>query len=66
LPSADREVESLMERQLLERLEHIRYAPGKIRRAQRPLKKDRLPPGESYTCRREQEAGSGELNFYEG
>jgi len=40
-----------VEGQLLQRLSDMRYGKGPAKRAARPSKKDKLPAGESYTCR---------------
>lgn len=43
-------MESDVQRQLLARLSDMRYNPPPTTHAKRPLKKDKLPPGASYTC----------------
>lgn len=55
LPEEDREVETEVQRQLLKRLSDMRYNPPPTTAAPRPSKKDKLPPGASYTCSRGKE-----------
>jgi hypothetical protein len=50
LPVEDREVESTVQRQLLQKLNDMRYNQPAPAQATRPRKKDRLPAGASYTC----------------
>jgi hypothetical protein len=50
LPKEQREVDSQVQQQLLNKLSSIRYSPGPSSKAPRPKKKDRLPAGASYTC----------------
>lgn len=49
LPAEHREVQSAVEQQLLNTLSEMRYNPGKTTCAERPRKKDKLPPGASYS-----------------
>lgn len=53
LPSeaAAGDVQSDVQRVLVNRLAQLRYNPPPITRAVRPKKKDKLPAGETYTCR---------------
>lgn len=51
LPVEDREVETHVQQQLLDKLSAMRYNPGPNTHAQRPKKADKLPPGASYTCK---------------
>lgn len=50
LPTEQREVDSAVQQQLLNRLSSMRYSPAATSKAPRPKKKDKLPPGASYTC----------------
>jgi hypothetical protein len=50
LPQDEREVESDMQRQLLKQLSSMRYNQPTTTHANRPKKKEKLPPGASYTC----------------
>jgi hypothetical protein len=50
LPKEDREVESSVQLQLLNRLSLMRYNQPETTHASRPKKKDKLPAGASYTC----------------
>lgn len=51
LPQENREnVVSDVHKQLLKKLSGMRYSPAATTSAQRPKKKDKLPPGASYTC----------------
>jgi hypothetical protein len=51
LPHENREnVVSDVHQQLLKKLSGMRYSPAATTSAQRPKKKDKLPPGASYTC----------------
>lgn len=51
LPKENPDVESVIQRQLLEKLASMRYDQPKTTHANRPKKKDKLPAGASYTCR---------------
>jgi hypothetical protein len=50
LPKENREVETLVQRQLLEKLSSMRYDQPANKHANRPKKKEKLPAGASYTC----------------
>lgn len=50
LPKEQRNVDSDVQQQLLNKLSSIRYSPGPTTKAPRPKKKDKLPAGASYTC----------------
>jgi hypothetical protein len=50
LPKEQREVDTDIQQQLLNRLNLMRYSPGPNTKAPRPKKKDKLPAGASYTC----------------
>jgi hypothetical protein len=50
LPKDNREVESNVQKQLLEKLSSMRYNQPANKHAKRPSKKDKLPAGASYTC----------------
>jgi hypothetical protein len=50
LPDEDPEVETHVQQQLLNKLHEMRFNPGPTTHAKRPAKKDKLPPGASYTC----------------
>jgi hypothetical protein len=58
LPQDQRQVDSDVQQQLLNKLSSIRYSPGPSTKAPRPKKKDKLPAGSSYTCTPE----GGEVN----
>ena len=55
-PVEEREVETLVQQQLLEKLSTIRYNPAPNKQAQRPSKKDKLPAGASFTCAANEES----------
>jgi hypothetical protein len=55
-PKEQREVDTVMQRQLLKRLNDLRYKPPPTTSAKRPKNKEKLPPGASYTCPVEEEA----------
>lgn len=58
LPPEQREVETEVQRQLLQQLETMRYGgKDKATRASRPKKSQKLPPGATYTCGIENQAG---------
>jgi hypothetical protein len=50
LPAEDRQVTSKVHQALLNQLQEMRYSPSGAKRAERPKKKEKLPPGASYTC----------------
>jgi hypothetical protein len=50
LPQEDQEVESNVQRQLLQKLNSMRYNQPTQAQVTRPRKKDKLPAGASYTC----------------
>ncbi len=50
LPAEDRQVTSKVHQALLNQLQEMRYSHSGAKRAERPKKKDKLPPGASYTC----------------
>jgi hypothetical protein len=50
LPEEERDVESNVQRQLLQQLSAMRYNQPATTHANRPKKKEKLPPGASYTC----------------
>jgi hypothetical protein len=50
LPKENRDVESAIQQQLLDRLSSMRYSQPETTHASRPRKKDKLPAGASYTC----------------
>jgi hypothetical protein len=50
LPKEQREADSDVQQQFLNRLSTMRYSPGLNTKAPRPKKKDKLPAGASYTC----------------
>jgi hypothetical protein len=56
LPQEQREVDTAVQGQLLKRLSDMRYNPPPTTQAKRPRKKEKLPPGASYTCSAEDEA----------
>jgi archaellum component FlaD/FlaE len=50
LPAENRDVESEVQQVLLQKLNDMRYSQPTPARANRPKKKDKLPPGSSLTC----------------
>ncbi len=50
LPAEDREVDNNVTRQLLNKLQDMRYNPAANKHAGRPKNKEKLPAGASYTC----------------
>lgn len=50
LPEERREVDSLIQKQVLDKLHSMRYDQGPNTQAGRPKKKDKLPAGASLTC----------------
>jgi len=47
----DMEADSAVHQLLLNKLDQIKHNPPPTTRAGRPPKKDKLPPGQSHTCR---------------
>lgn len=52
LPADEIPPENSVEAELRNKLSNMRYNQGKPKRAARPTKKDKLPAGVSYTCRK--------------
>jgi hypothetical protein len=50
LPAEDRDVDNNVTRQLLNKLQDMRYNPAANKHAGRPKNKEKLPAGASYTC----------------
>jgi hypothetical protein len=50
LPEQDKEVETQVQKELLKKLENMRYNQPASAQANRPKKKEKLPAGASYTC----------------
>jgi hypothetical protein len=51
LPNMDQAAESIIQRQLLDKLNQIRHNPPSNKHPGRPKKNEKLPAGASYTCR---------------
>jgi len=59
LPKENPDVDSAIQRQLLDKLASMRYDQPKTTHANRPKNKDKLPAGASYTCRQGQKGSVG-------